>query len=285
MRARKDNDLLEFSHFLFTQFDKHERIQALAKGADLVSSEEYWKILGEVWTSNESIFQDIDLISDLWQGMGVHDISDRHFCMDKSYRETLESLPENVEIWRGCYEGNLLGWSWTLDKDTAQFFADRFIPDGKPIISKTLIQKKYLIAFFDSRNEKEVVLDPSVLVFDPKEYSQKHYKPEIGKVYIERLPEKQQSNSSAIFWLAQTGRLNTGQTPELRALLAKASGINWESIENSFKKAIVNFEHYGFYDEAQSKEEEMEIYRKIYEDKELTLENFDPNKNEEPPKP
>ena len=57
---------------------------------------------------------------------------------------------------------NIKALSWTLDKDTAEWFAHRFGENG--MVYEAQIQKKYIYAFFNSRNESEVIVDPKHLV-------------------------------------------------------------------------------------------------------------------------
>ena len=49
------------------------------------------------------------------------------------------------------------GLSWTLSKEVAEWFASRFENDGE-IIEKT-VHKTEVIAYFNDRDEEEIVLD------------------------------------------------------------------------------------------------------------------------------
>ena len=51
--------------------------------------------------------------------------------------------------------------SWTLDRETAEWFAHRFGEEGT--VYEAQIPKKYILAFFNGRNESEVVVDPKHL--------------------------------------------------------------------------------------------------------------------------
>ena len=57
---------------------------------------------------------------------------------------------------------NIKALSWTLDRDTAEWFAHRFGENGT--VYEAQIQKKYIYAFFNSRNEPEVIVDPKHLI-------------------------------------------------------------------------------------------------------------------------
>lgn len=56
---------------------------------------------------------------------------------------------------------NIKALSWTLDRETAEWFAHRFGEEGT--VYEAQIPKKYILAFFNGRNESEVVVDPKHL--------------------------------------------------------------------------------------------------------------------------
>lgn len=67
---------------------------------------------------------------------------------------------KTVTIYRGVKINNYRGLSWTADKSVAEWFARRFRYDGdKCYVFTGRINKKDILALFNSRNEKEVVCD------------------------------------------------------------------------------------------------------------------------------
>lgn len=68
---------------------------------------------------------------------------------------------------------NIKALSWTLDRDTAEWFAYRFGEEGT--VYEAQIQKEHILAFFNGRNESEVVVDPKYL-----EQIMESPEPEIG---------------------------------------------------------------------------------------------------------
>jgi hypothetical protein len=46
--------------------------------------------------------------------------------------------------------------SWTLDKNQAKWFANRFEKDG--VVLEKRISKKNIVAYFNGRNEEEVIV-------------------------------------------------------------------------------------------------------------------------------
>lgn len=84
-----------------------------------------------------------------------------HLLMTEAERMVVEHLPENFTVYRGCYERNQDGLSWTLCKKTAQTFPtlNRYRKDGQtPLLLERTISKYEVIAFKGARQEQEIIL-------------------------------------------------------------------------------------------------------------------------------
>lgn len=84
--------------------------------------------------------------------------------MDEAEQAQLAELDDTVTVYRGVTtinSDNLLALSWTLDYETADWFARRFDEDGT--VYKAQIDKEHIFALFNGRDESEVVLDPKYL--------------------------------------------------------------------------------------------------------------------------
>lgn len=57
---------------------------------------------------------------------------------------------------------NVKALSWTLDRSIAEWFATRFDEDGT--VYQAQIDKSHIYAYFDGRNESEVIVDPKYLM-------------------------------------------------------------------------------------------------------------------------
>ena len=80
--------------------------------------------------------------------------------MDEEDRADFEELPDRVKIYRGVTEYNqnmVKVLSWTLDRKVAEWFAHRFMSKGH--VYAATILKKDILAYYDGRNEQEVVVD------------------------------------------------------------------------------------------------------------------------------
>jgi hypothetical protein len=75
------------------------------------------------------------------------------------------NLPENLTIYRGVGVGRKkMGLSWTENCDKADWFAKRFNQNGKQgYLLKAEINKKGILAYFNSRNEDELIVNTMCL--------------------------------------------------------------------------------------------------------------------------
>lgn len=130
------------------------RLEAFVQIADQLNDEKYWSLLGSIWTDTENSWQNLDL----WKELFNSDRPNRQSLMDADERLALESLSDTVKIYRGCEKGlNENGISWTLKRDKAEWFANRFNKDG--LVLEKEISKSSIIAVFTGRNEFEVIYE------------------------------------------------------------------------------------------------------------------------------
>jgi hypothetical protein len=130
------------------------RLHAFTQIAHHLSDTKYWSILSGIWTDTENQWQNLEQ----WKELLSTNRSSRHYLMDESEVQLLNSLPEFVKIYRGCVKGlNEDGLSWTLDKAKAKFFANRFSKEG--IILEREIPKSDIIAVLTGRGESEVICE------------------------------------------------------------------------------------------------------------------------------
>jgi len=55
------------------------------------------------------------------------------------------------------------GFSWTIDKRIADWFANRY-EDKESYVYECTVDKKDILCYLDIRNEKEVIIDSEILV-------------------------------------------------------------------------------------------------------------------------
>ncbi len=83
----------------------------------------------------------------------------KEYLMDEKELAKYNSLPEQVEIYRGVGDSRYkTEFSWTLNYNKAEWFANRFNSDT-PIIYSCLINKSDIITYIASRGEDEVIVN------------------------------------------------------------------------------------------------------------------------------
>ena len=123
-----------------------------------LTDREYWDLVGMVWTDSENIWQ--------WGSLTRLLIGSqrpgRRYIMNKEERAALAAMPDTLTIYRGLTSrGTRKGWSWTLDRAKAEWFAKRLAQEGdEPIVLTGTVSKAHVIAYFTGRDEEEIVVNP-----------------------------------------------------------------------------------------------------------------------------
>lgn len=118
----------------------------------------YWTTLRSTWTACEFPSTNRELFLTLFNSPRPC----REYLMDDGERKALKKLPDRLEIFRGFAGSRGKGLSWTLDRDKAEWFARRFhVVHGKPpMLLEGTCKKSDAFAYFMSRNESEIVVEP-----------------------------------------------------------------------------------------------------------------------------
>lgn len=133
-----------FRIWFFVKLMSQNKIEKLSK--------QYWKILSSLWTDSENIFQNKELWKDL-----MKDKTNSHYFMTDDDLNTFNSLDDSFIVYRG-YTHWADGYSYTLDKDIAIWFSERYGGKGKVI--EKVVRKDDVFALTNSRKEKEIILLP-----------------------------------------------------------------------------------------------------------------------------
>ncbi|QOP65837.1 hypothetical protein PBI_MINILON_124 [Mycobacterium phage MiniLon] len=154
IKARKWNTAV-FLH------ERPYRLDAFAAIAHNMTDEEYWSLLGRIWTDSENIYEN----RWEWEDLLTCERPDRHHIMSDEEQELLAMLPEtDIPVYRGYREeGGEDGLSWTLFKARARWFAKRFHNEGDdtcPRIVSGTVNRDQVIAHFTNRDEMEIVVLP-----------------------------------------------------------------------------------------------------------------------------
>jgi hypothetical protein len=82
-------------------------------------------------------------------------------CLSQEARDWLDSLPTEIEIFRGCQRYRERGLSWTANIKVAQGFAKgKRCRNSVPTFISALIPKQHVFGVFVDRSESEIVVDP-----------------------------------------------------------------------------------------------------------------------------
>jgi len=166
-RAVRDKD---WSDYLIIH-ERPYRLDALMEIMHLIEHDcEYWEQVGFVYTDSENIRQNVAE----WNAVLSSERGDREHIMNEADREHLAELSENevVTIYRGCNSLDLSGFSWTLDRKIAEWFAKRHreIYDMKEVVIKTgQVETADIIAYFTNRGEEEILVHPHKVMNVKKE--------------------------------------------------------------------------------------------------------------------
>lgn len=115
----------------------------------------FWKLVGPVWRDTEFPHQH----PKKWRQLWGEPIEGRQACMSEEKICFLDTLPEQIEIWRGTSDKRgFPGLAWTLDREKAVWYAQRFCSVSRvPLLAKGIVEKRDVLAYFEKRDEREIV--------------------------------------------------------------------------------------------------------------------------------
>ena len=124
---------------------------------EYLSEKEYAEYLADAWVTEENPNMDSNVSRK--EAIKMFKSCNKQYLMTEEDYEYYKRLPNEVELYRGVSRGRIkLGLSWTDDKEKAKWFMNRWESNSNCLL-KVKAQKKDIIAYFDTRNEKECLLD------------------------------------------------------------------------------------------------------------------------------
>lgn len=148
---------------IFWQINKPDRLQVLhfLKSVYTFDEKEYAGLLRDAWISTEfpSQMTNAQLI-DLFQCAYTEHL------MTEEEIKALGAMPEVIEIYRGLQDKRARhqALSWTTEYEIAHWFATRWDKaSGTQRILKSSINKENVYMYTNTRNEKEIVVNPKRL--------------------------------------------------------------------------------------------------------------------------
>lgn len=134
------------------------RLNALLSIRSSLTPAQFANLLRSVWVDSENVHENLETWVELWD-----EVEDRASIMEEPELEQLSKLDSEVTIYRGFRDtvDAANGISWTTDRKTAEWFANRF--SKTPYIAEATVEKSDIIALILSRGENEVVtLNPKI---------------------------------------------------------------------------------------------------------------------------
>jgi len=159
-KALKEKDW----HIVLGLYERPYRIDAVFEMSRFMTDEEYWDSVCWVWMDSENLWEVTDVLEELFWPSN-HDLEKRHLLMNKEELVLLKDLSEVVTVYRGCGEKNREGWSWSLDKEVAELFVRRSSQKDSQVVT-AVVGHADIVAFFNGRQEQEIVAPPDTVVID-----------------------------------------------------------------------------------------------------------------------
>lgn len=126
---------------------------------EYLSPKEFSKIFAKAWTDEENPNMDANVsIEELTEWFKC---ADKPSLMEQKDLKYFDALPDEFVVYRGVsVNREPYGLSWTRSKIKAEWFAHRFdLEDKKGYVLKAVIKKENALAYLNTRDEREIVVD------------------------------------------------------------------------------------------------------------------------------
>lgn len=151
----------DWSSYLWLH-ERPYRFDAFLEIMDNLDDQEYWELLGSIWTDTENAWQNLNDWLYVFEGRDGHEA-----LLGEDEKSWYEVIPDRLTVYRGFtleHDDAVNGLSWTANPKKALWFARRFNRDGDtPAVAIAQIAKASIIGLFLGRDESEVVLNPENL--------------------------------------------------------------------------------------------------------------------------
>ena len=148
---------------IYTMLNKAYCLTFLKGVRQFLSSEDFSGLLSDAWIRSEYPNDDPDMSQQ--QLLSLFRDAEPTALMNTDEYAVWAALPDPVTVYRGVtsYNANhIRRMSWTLDRKTAEWFARRFGENGT--IYQARISKNSVYAYFNRRNEAEIIVNPKSLM-------------------------------------------------------------------------------------------------------------------------
>ena len=124
-----------------------------------LSEKDLAEYMADAWVTEENPNMDVNVSTH--EALSIFKSCKKEYLMTKEDYKHYQSLPDQVTLWRGVGVGRTkYGLSWTDNKDKAEWFMNRWNSEGKHgTLLEVTVDKKYIVAYFNTRSEQEILLD------------------------------------------------------------------------------------------------------------------------------
>lgn len=144
---------------VYMMLNKTYGLTFLKYAKQYLSAKDLSEILADAWIRSENPNMDANVTKSELAAM--FEQADKAALMTDEERKRLSALDDIITIYRGVtpYNAkNVRALSWTTDIKKAEWFANRFGQSGT--VYKTQISKAKVLAYFTSRGESEIIVNP-----------------------------------------------------------------------------------------------------------------------------
>ncbi len=161
-QMKEQIDKAESPQSIFIMLTKSYYLPFLKYAQNYFSQEDFSKFLSDAWIMCEAPNGDPNFTQK--QLISLFKKADPKYLMTDNDYQAFQGLNDRLIIYRGVTSNNahrVKALSWTTDRETAEWFAQRFDEDGT--VYEAEIEKEHIFAYFNSRNESEVIVNPAYL--------------------------------------------------------------------------------------------------------------------------
>lgn len=140
------NKMMQLPEIYMTQF-------FVNNADDIVDDSTYWNVLGTLWKGGGTVVQ-----QDLWINLFNANRRNKHKMMKTRERRFFKKLPRVVTGYRAINNDSEIrkAISWSLSEDVVKRV---FSQNGKREIVARRFSKDQIFAYFDRRNEQEILVN------------------------------------------------------------------------------------------------------------------------------
>ena len=146
-------------NFILASSSTDNKIKYFIEYNNQLNDIEYWTKLSEVYQ-----FQDYNPVPyEILKALFTHDGKGRENLMNEEEKEFFKTLPDQVSIFRAMslkeFESGEFRFSWSMDKKISEKFKKRnkMLYKEEHVVHSLQVSKKDILAFLDSRKEKEII--------------------------------------------------------------------------------------------------------------------------------